>query len=193
MAEKKALLIIAENAVLSDATPATAQLLKKAALFSAYTAGPVLGAAIAAEDTTATDAAGVAEHLEKGTPFLVLDLGAADAAALDAALAVCLDAADRRTVIAVVSKGALALYGMGINVKAGSVARAAQAQDILPTLAFIADLPLTESCTGAVLYQALKNPNMKIEEVNKLKEALVRMETALARDNREPWDKHDCA
>ena len=34
---------------------------------------------------------------------------------------------------------------------------------------------------------------MKLEEIGKLKEALTRMEGALARDNREPWDKHDCA
>ena len=32
-----------------------------------------------------------------------------------------------------------------------------------------------------------------LEEIKKLKEALVRMESVIQRDNREPWDKHDCA
>ena len=39
----------------------------------------------------------------------------------------------------------------------------------------------------------MKNPNLKLEEIKKLKEALVRMESVIQRDNREPWDKHDCA
>ena len=42
-------------------------------------------------------------------------------------------------------------------------------------------------------YYALKDPNMKLKEIAKLKEALGRMEAALQRDTREPWDKHDCA
>ena len=39
----------------------------------------------------------------------------------------------------------------------------------------------------------MKDPNLKISEINKLKEAISRMESVIARDNREPWDKHDCA
>jgi hypothetical protein len=34
----------------------------------------------------------------------------------------------------------------------------------------------------------LKETNLKLNEFIKLKEALTRMETALQRDNREPWD-----
>jgi len=85
------------------------------------------------------------------------------------------------------------LNGAGINAKAGSIARPATAKDIVPTLAYITDLPITTECCGAILYQALKSPNLKLDEIAKLKEALIRMEGALARDNREPWDKHDCA
>ena len=61
------------------------------------------------------------------------------------------------------------------------------------TIATIADLPVDEDCTGAIIYQVMKNPNLKLEEIKKLKEALVRMESVIQRDNREPWDKHDCA
>ena len=70
---------------------------------------------------------------------------------------------------------------------------AVNAQDIAVTIATIADLPIDEDCTGAIIYQVMKNPNLKLEEIKKLKEALVRMESVIQRDNREPWDKHDCA
>ena len=75
--------------------------------------------------------------------------------------------------------------------------RALQRHDTLPLTdelaATIADLPVDEDCTGAIIYQVMKNPNLKLEEIKKLKEALVRMESVIQRDNREPWDKHDCA
>ena len=75
--------------------------------------------------------------------------------------------------------------------------RALQRRDTLPLTdelaATIADLPVGEACTGAIIYQVMKNPNLKLEEIKKLKEALVRMESVIQRDNREPWDKHDCA
>ena len=193
MAEKKALIVLAESAELSGNGAGVAKLLKKGALVSSYTAGTVLDGSVAADSITKAQPADVAAAIEKGDALIVVDLGAADTAALDAALEVVLEAADRRTVVTVVAKGAVAFFGMGINGKAGTVSRAAKAGDVLPTLAFVADLPLTETCTGAIIYQALKSPNLKLEEIGKLKEALVRMEGALARDNREPWDKHDCA
>lgn len=192
MAEKKALVVLAPAAELG-AGASVEKLLKKAALFSTFAAGEVIDAAVAAETVTKLQPAEVAAAVENGVALGVIDLGAADTAALDAALEVILDAADRKTVIAVVAANALALHGAGINAKAGSVARAASAKDIVPTLAYITDFPITTECCGAILYQALKSPNLKLDETTKLKEALIRMEGALARDNREPWDKHDCA
>jgi len=192
MAEKKALVVLAPAAELG-AGASVEKLLKKAALFSDYATGDVIDAAVAPETVTTLQPADVAAAIEDGLALGVIDLSAADASALDAALAVILDAADRKTVIAVAAKNGLALHGTGINAKAGSVVRAACAKDIVPTLAYIADFPITDACTGAILYQALKSPNLKMDEVTKLKEAMARMEGALARDNREPWDKHDCA
>jgi hypothetical protein len=192
MAEKKSLIVLAPAADLAGGA-SIEKLLKKAALFSTYAAGDVIDAAVAAETVTALQPADVAAAIESGLTLGVVDLGAADSAALDAALSVILDAADRKTVIAVSAKNGLALHGAGINAKAGSLARPACAKDIVPTLAYITDFPITTECCGAILYQALKSPNLKLDETTKLKEALIRMEGALARDNREPWDKHDCA
>lgn len=66
-------------------------------------------------------------------------------------------------------------------------------QDIVPTICYLADLPMPADAEGAVIWQVLKDPNMKLKEVIKLKDGLARMEAALERKERAPWDKHDCA
>ena len=108
-------------------------------------------------------------------------------------MAAALEAADRRTLVVVAAADGVAFYGLAVDSKAGAVARAVNAQDIAVTIATIADLPVSAQCTGGIIYQAMKNPNLKLDEIRKLKEALVRMESVIQRDNREPWDKHDCA
>lgn len=100
--------------------------------------------------------------------------------------------ADRRTLIVLVGKNGIGFCGLAID-KEGTVDRQVNEADIAVTIATIADLELTKECTGAVIYQVMKNPNLKLDEIKKLQEALVRMESVVARDNREPWDKHDCA
>ncbi|NJB67996.1 putative AlkP superfamily phosphohydrolase/phosphomutase [Desulfobaculum xiamenense] len=65
--------------------------------------------------------------------------------------------------------------------------------DVVPTICELLGFPKPETCEGAVLYQALKDPNFKDKELEKLREGMKRMEAAMARDSREPWDHHDCA
>ena len=89
-------------------------------------------------------------------------------------------------------KGLLSFYGPGIK-KGFRLERNCSLVDVVPTICYLMDLPLPEQAEGAILYQALKNPNMKTEEINKLKAGLARMETALQRGERQPWDKHECA
>ena len=176
MAEKKAILVL----------NASADSLKKAALLpNADCAG--LAEAAEALGAVKADAEGIAAALETSAePVLVLAEG-------DAALAAALEAADRRTLVVVANASGAAFQGLAINGKIGSVDRAVNAQDIAVTIATIADLPISESCTGAIIYQVMKNPNLKLDEIKKLKEAIARMESVIQRDNREPWDKHDCA
>ncbi|GFH63452.1 MAG: hypothetical protein ZNDK_1223 [Candidatus Desulfovibrio kirbyi] len=193
MAEKKAIVILAGKANLAGSGAGLDKLLKKAAVFTMYTAGELVDGAVEAGAVIRLQPDGVMSAVKKGFSLALVDLGDAGTAALDSALNAIIEASDRRTVIAVAVGNALAFYGTGINAKAGKLERAAAAKDIFPTLAYIADFPLTGECTGAILYQALKSPNLKMEELGKLKEAIARMEGALARDSREPWDKHDCA
>jgi hypothetical protein len=193
MAEKKALIVLAPAADIGCHCPALEKFMKKGALFTDYVNGDLAEAETLGETAPRLRPEDITAESQKERPICIVDLGSADAAALDAALADILDSIDRKTVVAVSARNGLAFYGTGINSKAGSLQRSCHARDILPTLAYIADFPITNACTGAILYQALKSPNLKLEEIGKLKEAIVRMEGALARDNREPWDKHDCA
>ena len=71
--------------------------------------------------------------------------------------------------------------------------RSVYAGDVALTIATIADMPIGEDCEAGVIYQVLKDPNLKLNELIKLQEALARMESVIERNNREPWDKHDCA
>lgn len=185
MAEKKALLILADKLDLSASGDALDKLRKKAAILPNANAQGLKELANALGAVTA-DTAGIQASLEANAALVMVDGGAE-------ALAAALEAADRRTLVVVATNRGTAFYGLAVNAKAGTVERAVNAQDIAVTIATIADLSIDETCTGAIIYQVLKNPNLKLDEIQKLKEALVRMESVIQRDNREPWDKHDCA
>ena len=89
-------------------------------------------------------------------------------------------------------KSLLVLNGPGIK-KGLRLDRTVLLEDIVPTICYVADLPMPENVDGAVIWQALKDPNMKQKELSKLRDGLLRMEAAMARKDRAPWDKHDCA
>ena len=184
MAEKKALLVLADALDLNGSGGALDKLKKKAAVLSHADAAGLKDLAVALGGVCA-GASGIEAAFEADAALVIVE--GADA------LAPALEAAVRRTLVVVVSASGTAFYGLAVNPKAGIVGRAVNAQDIAVTIATIADLPIDEDCTGAIIYQVMKNPNLKLEEIKKLKEALVRMESVIQRDNREPWDKHDCA
>ena len=89
-------------------------------------------------------------------------------------------------------KAIFTMTGPGIK-KGARLERTVSLNDIVPTICYLMDLPLPEQAEGAILYQALKDPNVKLKEISKLKDAVGRMETAIARGAREPWDKMECA
>jgi len=89
-------------------------------------------------------------------------------------------------------RGLFAMQGPGIP-KGLKLERTVWLTDLVPTICYIMDWPVPEQSEGAIVYQALKDPNFKMKEINKLEDGISRMQTALARQDREPWDKHDCA
>lgn len=181
MADKKGIVVIASGMALADAGE---KLNKKAAVLTAADAAG-LADKVAALGATKTAAADIAAALEKDS-FLLVE---GDAEAVAAAL----EAANRRTLVVVCAADGVAFYGLAVNSKIGQVARPVTADDIALTIATIVDKPIAEDCTAAVIYQVLKDPNLKLNEIIKLQEALARMESVIERNNREPWDKHDCA
>jgi len=88
--------------------------------------------------------------------------------------------------------GLLVFNGPGVK-KGYRLQRTCGLTDVVPTICYLMDLPVPEQVEGGVLYQVFKDPDFKLKEIQKLKDGLARMETALARQEREPWDKHDCA
>ncbi len=182
MAEKKAILLMLPSVALSGASEALDKLKKKAVLLANADSAGLEALALELGGKKVEAAA-----LEGAEDALLVVQGD------EAALAAALEAADRRTLVVVAAADGVAFYGLAVDSKAGAVARAVNAQDIAVTIATIVDLPVSAQCTGGIIYQAMKNPNLKLDEIRKLKEALVRMESVIQRDNREPWDKHDCA
>jgi predicted AlkP superfamily phosphohydrolase/phosphomutase len=89
-------------------------------------------------------------------------------------------------------KGLLTFTGPGIK-KGYRLERTSNLIDLVPTICYMMDWPMPATVDGAVLFQVLKDPDIKVKEVRKLKEGLARMETALQRGERQPWDKHECA
>ncbi|EMG37320.1 hypothetical protein PCS_01831 [Desulfocurvibacter africanus PCS] len=193
MVDKRVIVLTANKAALDSGLPATGKFLRKAATVRAYHGGDITADVLKIEGAVKIDAAGLAAFCEGESPVALVELGAATAAGLDEALGKVLELADRRTLVVFAASDGVHFFGQGINPKAGKVEREAFARDIVPTIAYVADTTVPADCTGAVLYQVLKDPDLKMKEIAKLKEALGRMETALQRDNREPWDKHDCA
>lgn len=184
MADKKGIVVIAKGVKLADKNETLDKLNKKAAVMpNADSAGLAdKAAALGAKKVTA---ANIAEVLEK-EPLVIIEGGVE-------AIAQALDAANRRTLVTVAGDDGVAFYGLGINSKAGKVERKADADDIALTIATVTDVPIGPDCEARVLYQVFKDPNLKLNEIVKLQEALARMESVVERNNREPWDKHDCA
>lgn len=89
-------------------------------------------------------------------------------------------------------KSLLVMQGPGLK-KNHRLERTCWLPDLVPTLCYLMDWPVPETAEGAVIYQALKDPDMKAKEIVKLKESLARMEEAVNRESRQPWDHHDCA
>lgn len=184
MAEKKAILVSAKGMKLASSGDAADKLNKKAAVMPNASANGLVEKAAALGGVECAPAE-LAQTLEKADLAIV--------EGMEDALAAALDAANRRTLLVVAADDGVAFYGLGINGKAGKVDRKVDADDIALTMATIADIPIGGDCEAGVIYQVLKDPNLKLNEMLKLKEALARMESVIERNNREPWDKHDCA
>jgi predicted AlkP superfamily phosphohydrolase/phosphomutase len=72
------------------------------------------------------------------------------------------------------------LYGPGVK-KGVTVERTIWLQDVVPTLCYLADLPVPEQCEGAVVYQALEDPNQALNRYAALQRRYEKMRKSLDR------------
>ena len=67
----------------------------------------------------------------------------------------------------------------GPGVKRGEVVeRTVWSVDIVPTICHLAELPVPPLTEGAIIYQALENPNAQLEELQTLRRNFARLESA---------------
>jgi hypothetical protein len=166
--------------------------LEDGAVFGRYSPGPLFGALGPGQEgrVRADGPEDALARLREGRELTYLELGGPS---FDSQLDLLIDQSDRRTVLAAASPSALAFLGFGIRRGAGGPLAKAAAADVLPTLAQVGEFFLDGQIEGAVLFEALRNPNFKQAQIAKLKAALLRLEKMLKRGSLEPWDKHDCA
>jgi len=77
-------------------------------------------------------------------------------------------------------KSLQAFCGPGIK-KGYKLERTSGLPDIVPTICYLMSWPVPAQTEGNILFQALENPNLASEELNTLREALVKMESALSK------------
>ena len=66
-------------------------------------------------------------------------------------------------------KGLLIMVGPGIK-KGYTLRRTVWLTDIVPTVCYLAELPIPRNAEGGVIYQALEDPDCKIKELQRLRE-----------------------
>ena len=65
---------------------------------------------------------------------------------------------------------------VGPGVKKGEVLkRRVNLVDVVPTLCHLADLPVPRDCEGAIIYQALEDPDAKSNELERLRDNFRRL------------------
>ncbi|OYT31878.1 MAG: hypothetical protein B6U94_01610 [Thermofilum sp. ex4484_79] len=54
--------------------------------------------------------------------------------------------------------------------------------DIVPTVCYLLDLPVPKDAEGSIIYQIFEDPNFKLNEINKLRNALKRLREAIEKE-----------
>ncbi len=151
-------------------------------------AGATTGESLA---DAAKQAGYVVEPIALGSELsIVEDLN--DEASLLAELDKAFALATTKMTIVVVTPTLALFYGLGIE-RNQVLEKPLPATCIAPTLCWIGDLPLPAQVEAAPAYAVLKGLNFKAKEIAKMKDTNDALMLKIERDNRKPWDKHDCA
>ncbi len=78
-------------------------------------------------------------------------------------------------------KGLLIMAGPGV--KEGFILkRTVWLTDVVPTLCYLAELPIPRDAEGGIIYQALKDPDAKVKELQRLRKNYQRLEEAFEKE-----------
>lgn len=188
MPAKKAVIIVADKADLIPGNPVVNKFIKRSATISDYQGGDIAAEAISLAGCKSTDPEDLKDVLSSKTPVVCIDLGSPSKAKLESVIAITLEAADQHSLIIFVTQKEIYFYGFGIK-RGKRIDRTSFSKDIIPTICYVTDHPLPENVTGAILYQVLKDRDMKRSQIKKLKDALIRLEAAMEYESLEPWDR----
>ena len=133
----------------------------------------------------------VVEPIAAGSELSIVE-GLADEAALLAEIDKAFALASTKMLLVVVTPSLALFYGLGIE-RNVVLEKPLPAACVAPTLAWIGDLPLPAQVEAAPAYAVLKGLNFKAKEIAKMKDTNDALMLKIERDNRKPWDKHDCA
>jgi len=75
-------------------------------------------------------------------------------------------------------KGLMVLSGPGIK-KGLILKRIVNIADLVPTLCYLADIPIPRDCEGSIIYQALEDRNKHLTELRKIKEKYRKLEESI--------------
>ena len=78
-------------------------------------------------------------------------------------------------------RGLFIMSGPGVK-KGEILKRNVWLTDIVPTICHLAEIPVPRDCEGAIIYQALAEPNAKLQELEKLRQNYRRLEAAYKSD-----------
>ncbi len=81
-------------------------------------------------------------------------------------------------------RGLLIMVGPGIS-RGLTVERTVWLTDIAPTISYLAEIPIPRDAEGAVIYQALEDPDMKMHELGRFRENYRRVIKAFSSDEAE--------
>jgi hypothetical protein len=69
-------------------------------------------------------------------------------------------------------------FGHDRDPRAGLEPVRARSTDITPTVCYLAELPVPKDCEGAIIYQALEDPNRHLTELAELRKSFRRLRRA---------------
>ncbi|HEX30286.1 TPA: hypothetical protein ENG04_09425, partial [Candidatus Poribacteria bacterium] len=78
-------------------------------------------------------------------------------------------------------RGLFVMSGPGVK-KGEILKRTVHLEDVVPTICYLAELPVPEHAEGAILYQALEDPNLKLNEMKKLRKNYERLQSAFEKE-----------